>query len=345
MANATKFDLLNTLRESLKSKGWWTDYEDALSFRYEFGEEFLKSLEYGCTEEQIQYVLDSLNNDNHEKATDAYTAWKKAGYLKVKPCLVPGDVPSIILGIDKWLHWFRGYYFQISDTSDGVGEVYHGVDRLDHTLDYLEDLKYIDSYNQAARDVFTACLIPVLCHYDCGIDILRSNRELVNDFLEQSCGRSYVKSASLDDFDRLYSETVYESKPEIDDVLSDETYQAIQLICDGKCYGVLVLSSSEFVLIKSSSGSYKVAKFRLPDWFSLTDEEPAYYVERREFIAYIFVRALVCRNEWRFDHMCWYPFGTKKNAVDAIEYKTSKAVSSWEQLEPIIDGMFETYEN
>lgn len=81
--------------------------------------------------ENLEAMRDCKISDD-AKFGDVYQAWGRAGALRFKPYAVRDeDSVSLVLRHNRFLHMFRGYYFQASGTTSGDGDFGHGSYRTD----------------------------------------------------------------------------------------------------------------------------------------------------------------------------------------------------------------------
>lgn len=329
-------DLLKELKEAMQKKGFWDDNEDPFNEKYQFNQEFLNNVRYVKSDEQLKRMIVLLNVRYFDTASAALTCFKKEGLLKVQPTLITqGSVPSLLLQWGSYMHWFRGYYFQISDTHDGTGEQYAGADRLDRAMLNIHDLVRTDNamFRDAEREIFVACAIPVLLHYSVGYTLLKENKGLVNSFLDLSATSALKSVTSFDDFAKHLLVCTSVNKP-VYPADFDHNVIALRLMTEGKSYGLLTLGKVCITCTAHyGNNNYKTFRFKLPEWLFLKDGDGENAVDSPKWIVAIFVRALLALAGFRADWICMYPIGSKRGDILPIEYNIPGSAETWRDID------------
>lgn len=341
---STRDELLKQLKTEFEKKEFWEDYDDIFSSDIKFTPEFLNNAKYVKSDFQIERMITLMRTCNFNSADEAFTRFKQEGLLSVQPTLIEGKrdiIPSLILSWGNYLHWFRGYHFQISNTEDGIGEVYSGADRLDHALHTLRHLDYVDdnTFEQAKRCVFTASMIPVLLHFSNGYQLLENNPELINSFLDLSGSAARLGSVSLDDFMKYVTVNEYRRKPSFPgDIVGTNDYdKAVMITCHNYGYGLLTFGKDNITFTTCiKNGSYRTLQLKMPEWLSLKYEDGDFIITNPKQIVRIMVRALMTLAGFRADWMVMYPIGTKRGDLGRIEYNVPESASNWEEIEKYI---------
>ena len=123
-----------------------------------------------------------------------YASWERAyqeigrkGYLKFKPYVTryPDDNPSLVLRHNRFLHMFRGYYFQTSMTVRGQGDAGHSSIRLDSII-YGVEPKKLMQLSKLYYMLYYAALIDCGFKYDSFVKLFNEDRAVVDKFLKDS---------------------------------------------------------------------------------------------------------------------------------------------------------------
>jgi hypothetical protein len=148
-----------------------------------------------------------------EKTLDAFLASAaKLGYLKFEPYIKKNSngTPTLALKYNRYLHLFRGYYYQVSYTPDGIGEYSTPGIRINEILKLFEDMK-------------NSKLLHSLYYMNCiaacfGIDefdkLLKTKPELVDEFMRLSV------EGVLADYKTTYKDLMGYKSSNRDDTLS-----------------------------------------------------------------------------------------------------------------------------
>lgn len=125
--NNKKKELINAIVEKMAAAGVSEGERDD----FYMDEPFTDSLRW-IPEENLQKML-SCDLSGCTSFQDAYQAFGKCGALKFTPYLVQEALenPSLCLRRNRFLHMFRGYYFQVSGTIDGIMDCGTGSYRTD----------------------------------------------------------------------------------------------------------------------------------------------------------------------------------------------------------------------
>lgn len=331
---STNKELFNMFNSKLASLDFYDKYSDVLSTTWKFDKDIMSSIKLGVSDDNIKQMLELLNTKKYANALQAYGDFKSNGLLKVEPVIVDTGVPSIMLGINKYVHWFRGYYFQISSTMSGTGEVYAGADRLDIAL---HSVRIIRDWSCAERFITVACFIPVISYTDTGRKLLENNRGLVNKFLYMTGVYSKVVDAELNDFMDYISVVKYNMKPDRFDGLNDsESILEVRIMFEGFSYGLLQICNDRIRLLKSSGeNEYSITTLTLPEW--LTHDN----IENKHKLYNIIVRALMSLCGFRADYMCMYPIGVKRGDTMRLDYNIPVKAEEWEDIELVIKNLID----
>lgn len=336
--------LIKELVTELEKRGFYEEIRDIFGFEWKFNVEMLKSIREGVADDNVSAMIEKLRINKYSSAADALEDFRKSGLLKVEPVVLDDDVPSLMLGVDKYLHWFRGYYFQISYTHIGNGAVYSGADRMDFAL---RQVKYIKDSEAAKRFILVACLIPVLSYVDKGRKLLNNNTELLDKFLEKTSYCSRVSGATISDFmDCISSEEFVYQPDRYEGLVTDASIREEMRIMDGDfSYGLIQFCDDRIRLItRTADSKYLITTLTLPEWLTASDcsEDDAEYdtIEDKKLIYRIATRALMAVCGFRADYMCMYPIGVKRGDLKRIDYNVSCKAVQWDDIEAKINDIY-----
>lgn len=334
---STRRELVNNLVAELESRDFYEEVSDIFNEKFKFDADFAEALNVAISDDAISKMTELIQSSNYESASDVYNDFKRLGLFSVTPAIIrksENDIPSLMLGINHYLHWFRGYHFQISNTHDGQYEHYAGADRLDNARAVV---RYVSDAEAAEKFVTVGCLIPVLCHFDQGRKLLKQNTELVNEFINTTYNRVYHDSCDTDSFMK-YIMVEERSKLNFPDDFPEYTYTAVRLMEDDVSYGLLLLYKDHVTLLtRCKSDVYRVSTLSLPEWFDDFRDDDFYGdVQDGAIVCKIAIRALLALSGFRADYMCMYAIGTRRGDMLPLDYYTVDTAKSWEDIEKYI---------
>lgn len=157
------------------------------------------------------------------------------GWTKYKPYFVydeeSDDNPTLCVEFDRFLHMFRGYYFQLSATPDGVGS--HGIT----AISTQSLVKLAAQYDNSGKSKLIYSLL-YAAMIDCGFQspnfrwAFNTNRDVIDDFFRRSM--KYWGISTEYDFSTI-SGLITEShgviKPESDEDIVYEYRQGSKPYC------------------------------------------------------------------------------------------------------------------
>ena len=220
-----------------------------------------------CSEEQIDSLIHYLSSANK---FDLFSTPKKLGIAECYPILYKN---SLILGASNYLHWFRGYYFQVSCTHTGIYSNHVSNSRLDFAMSYEVNSAIREKY---VNMLFSAsALIPA---YKCNDNFHKfieteEGRKVFNSFLNAARVYDARINYSVDVCNLLDSITVKEYSEDLTLDVESESTMNVQLIkgnvIQNKNIPIAVLSlSANFIRIiwKNKVNSNYVSKtLQLPE--------------------------------------------------------------------------------
>lgn len=151
---------------------------------------YTKALGY-LPELNLSYLAE-MDYSKYKDFEEVRNAWvSPTNYLKFTPYIISNpeeddDNPSLCLNFDRFLHMFRGYYFQISGTHDGNGS--HGI-----TAIRTDSLMLLPLRTDYGVDLCKSKLIYMLLFaamIDCGYqdenfrDAMESSPEVIDEFFK-----------------------------------------------------------------------------------------------------------------------------------------------------------------
>lgn len=182
-----KKEYLQKICDKLNQKGL-TEYdaEDILSsdrrpFSAERGE--VKSL-WWLPEDNLSKIAE-YDISKYTDYAQVYQAWGREGFFKFKPYIVGRHNTTMCLRHNRFLHMFRGYYFQVSGTPDGEGEYEKGLCRTDGFVTLLS-YDNIRSKSHLGFIVLYASMIDCAFHIDSFRELFYNNRDEVDEYFRQS---------------------------------------------------------------------------------------------------------------------------------------------------------------
>lgn len=175
-------------------------------------EPFSLSSGFGCGLRYMpkENLIKMLSTDitDCEDFNKVYACWGRARALRFKPYSNHDSVNlSLVIRHNRFLHMFRGYYFQVSITVDGDGDVGHGCYRTDF-------LTMLDEHCSALREslitytLWWAAYIDVVLRFDNFKEAFYEDVKDLEDFLHESmkcwrasCSYHWSDVSSLIKFD------------------------------------------------------------------------------------------------------------------------------------------------
>ena len=216
------------------------------------------------------------------------------GLLSCTPTLADG---SLVYGFQKYLHWFRGYYYQVSNTSDGVGSRAHSYTRLDWALKGVQS-------PEAAHQVLTAAMLITAFHYRkqtetllSTVDGVRTLEAMINDDLRTHYG--YTESYTLQNLLKY----VKVSRSEyLDTYVDGPGTLVVQLGVKSDCSarGMLVLSRETVVVVTKEGEDYVTHELTVPEWvYAVDGGDGCHMAENLAHVMMLFVEFLLCYSGMR----------------------------------------------
>lgn len=339
--------LINELKGELTRYGFY-GYDDPFCIGSVITDDDLHNLEYVRSDSQLARMLNALRVKHFDSAADFMSYCKDNELLAIDPCVINDSVPSLVLGWGKYLHWFRGYYFQVSCTQKGVGSVYSGADRMDYVMHDLQSLSYrsIRDADDARKFIMIACMLPVLLFEGCGRRVLAGHLDILNGFLEKTGRCERITNVAYADFQRYLEVRDYQEPPSFpfDIFGAKDGDLAIRIIHDdGFGYGLLTISADNITFTRRLGDKhYQTMKLNVPEWVFAKDECGAYYLTEQHVCYRIMVRALMALGGFRADYLCMYPVGVKHGSLKRLNYNLPNSASSWYEIEKFSDDFVQS---
>lgn len=179
---------------------------------------------------------------------------------------------NLVFGMNKYLHWFRGYYYQVSHTPDGhytVQSPYFWMDKLLHLV--YSNARWTDSVYPAVEE-----FVLIISALSTGFNYYDSMKRMISipdgvaafdEFLTEN-RKKYSRNPYhfntqkvLDLFEEHYCEHIPA------DILVQNAV-AIRHANSGNNFGILSVTDTDVVTVIRTHGKFKVTKFKLPDWYT-----------------------------------------------------------------------------
>lgn len=179
--NNKKKELINAIEEKMVVANVAEGERDD----FLMGEPFIASLKW-LPEENLQKML-ACDLSQCTSFNEAYQAFGRNGAFRFQPYIVQNreDNPSLCIRRDRFLHMFRGNYFQVSGTESGIGDCGSGAYRMN----FLTQTSY-------GEKIFTKGLISYMLWWAAMIDVgfgfdnfhklFEKDRQVLDDFLDKS---------------------------------------------------------------------------------------------------------------------------------------------------------------
>ena len=196
---------------------------------------------------------------------------------------------SIVFGYQKYMHWFREYYYQTSYTINGRGSREHTYFRMDYALCGLH------KGEQVCQILTAAALATALRYYKQTTKMLATKEgvDALNGLIRHDLREHYkwVEDEICNIHSLLGFITVMTSKYPIDEPVGDNT-KIVQL--DGK--GVLYLSKSHIRVVTRERGVYVLRTLNVPEWVWSEDDDDDFFCwedKRPNSIMKLFVEFMI----------------------------------------------------
>lgn len=180
--NTEKKELVNKLARLMDERGWSKDNDGHLGSDIMF-----PTSAKWLPLENLRKLL-SIDVSDCKDYSAAYQKWGREGALKFEPYIVntaDHDNPSMCIRHDRFLHMFRGYYFQVSGTVDGIYSASNGS----YHTNFLTMSGYYEkvlSKSLLAYLLWWAAMIDAGFYFDNFSNQFDNNRDVQEKFINAS---------------------------------------------------------------------------------------------------------------------------------------------------------------
>ena len=194
------------------------------------------------------------------------------------PVLYKGN---LVFGMQKYLHWFRGYYYQMSYTPDGIGTVQSPYFWMRDTLQIVHNtVRYCKEYEGVEEFVLSMSALSTALNYYSKMRKMLSTAEGVKEFdqfLAENYARHFPYHTNFDTPKVLdcFSEEVCPVIPS--DILVSNAVLLGHGMTGAKTVAILAVTDDSIKVVVKLNRGYRVATFALPDWY--TDSHNVYEAE------------------------------------------------------------------
>lgn len=181
---------------------------------------------------------------------------------------------NLVYGIGKYLHWFRGYYYQVSGTPDGQCTVQSPYFWMRDFLNIVFDTtRFVGRYTHVEEFVLSmSAMSTALFYYDKTMALLSTPQGIseFDAFLAENYNQHHPCAASFDTKKVLDCFSAYECANIPSDVLITN---AVLLGNDynGRTCAILSLRDDGITVVTRKFKGYLVSNFRFPDWYVDSD--------------------------------------------------------------------------
>ncbi len=242
-------DLLLTICDNLNKAGLkWTDSNDIMSVKkseFDLGTKFIRQLQY-LPKQNLEKIV-AYGCKEYKTFDELYRAWGWEGFFRFKPYLIEDNENcsvSMVLGHNRFLHMFHGYYFQISSTPNGNGAL--SVSPYETTGLFMHPSAYVEGW-QCSKLFF-------MCLYTNLIDVGFQNNNFMNTFYENKdfVDEFFKKSMRCWNRNLEYGyKEIAESIHYSDDSLVDylcSSRPVYQITINGRCVCRFIINSTKIAV-------------------------------------------------------------------------------------------------
>lgn len=247
---------------------------DGRSFLEQYEKEYLIHVISGDRlDALIAAVKEALNKNNIDLLRETLR-------VNNRPVLYKGN---LVYGISKYLHWFRGYYYQMSGTPEGYYTVqapYFWMRDLLHVVNSTE--RFTRYYPHVEEFVLSlSAMTTGLFYYD-KTKLLLSTPSGVAEFdafLTENFAKHFPYKTHFDTQSVLDRFQSYNCPNIPSDVLVSGAV-LLSNSYDRRNCAVLALSDTEITVVLKKRNGYEVVAFELPEWY--TDPDLVYQEDFEE---------------------------------------------------------------
>lgn len=176
--------------------------------------------------------MSEFDYSKYEDWSKLYQAFGREGFFNMKPFITTKyeENPSLVLRHNRFLHMFRGYYFQISSTVTGQVDNGHGSFRTDGLLRNAEPRNFVRQSKLYYMLLYAALI-------DCGfmstpfINLFENDRAAVDEFLSKSLKAWFIYNTYTWDDIAGYFTTSHESIIPAEHDKVYEVYAGLATLC------------------------------------------------------------------------------------------------------------------
>ena len=182
-------EMIQEIIRRLNEKGYQNNPTEFVPFSEDEG--FGAGLMY-LPRQNLKAILD-CDISGCRDCMGAYQLWGRAGALRFEPYIVKDSGnPTLVIRHNRYLHMFRGYYFQVSETVDGIGDAGHNS----YNTDFIARRSGSEMLTRGLIGymLWWASLIDAGFRYNNFVGLFNDNREVLERFLKESSdywGRDY----------------------------------------------------------------------------------------------------------------------------------------------------------
>lgn len=187
----------------------------------------------------------------------------------------------LVLTENQYLHWFRGYGFQIAFNPQADGEYCSSYGKM-HVLNKCMERRVRHEIKQAISEgkaytyepgwiksgrsqLFVMEFMGALCGSLEGRDLLRTNPKLINEYLSKVKDKSNIESVTLDDFTKYMTVKDSEDLPDINEMSSNGITMFVYF--DDEYDAVIILRKNWMYMICKYDFGYRTYTYEYPEWF------------------------------------------------------------------------------
>lgn len=286
-----------------------------------------KLKEFGISDElatRVEFMEKYKSDRDIAKATALVTkgaiataeVWRGAGLLNLEAVTFDEESTSLVFGFAKYMHWFRGYYFQVSGTPNGRGSVITPGCRMDYIMnaiaDFPEDLRIEASAFVLAMSALTTAYV----YFKPTTVAVVSESEELDRFLKASGEHTWCRDNVCIDSVMRYVTT--SQSLEMFDV---DTGAAVLVTEDNHGYAVLSYADNALHLQVKRRGEdlprYHEYVLTFPAWMNMMDPKDEDFALLNDwsclvqaFVEFLLHRANICAN-----YVVMYPRHTAGRAL------------------------------
>lgn len=293
-------------------------------------------------EEQLTKILEFMQNDTQCKYTgDLFREVKSAGLLKCKPTVVyssDSKKPSLCIAYNKYLHDFRGYYFQVSGTRDGIGSWATSCFRLDRLCKLIHD--WVEDDDEAGlltnHVVTLAALTTLFDYYECTHKMLKESREVLERFLNETVATCYRSAAGKTEQPlALFLDTIRCSKSNEPPTIDPGDLNV--LLKDGDvCYGFLVCNEKSLAFTSFNGEQYETVTLNPPTL-------PEDLSHKKNVFAAAYVEFLLKYSGVRVNYTAMYPVNSNLKKFKPFRMNVPNVAEKFDTVHDLVTEYYKGF--